>query len=190
MGNSAVISMMGNFLWLLAEAGAEASEPGGFGLDFNILESNIINLAIVIAVVFYFGRGFLGKVLGDRRSEIEAAIKDAEQRKQKAASALADEQQRLAQAQQEAVRIRSSAEEQASATKAAILAQAEKDIERLRESVSQDVNLERDRAIADLQRQISLMALQKAEADLPSMLNDDVQNRIIEGSIAMLGGGS
>jgi F-type H+-transporting ATPase subunit b len=182
--------MMGNFLWLMAEAGAEASEPGGFGINFDILESNVINLAIVVGVLFYFGRGFLGKVLSDRRAAIEVAIKEAEERKQQAAAALADEQQKLAQAQQEATRIRQAAEEQATATKSSILSQAERDIERLRESVSQDVNTERDRAIAELRQRIATLALQKAESDLPSRLNDDVQGRIIDSSIATLGGAS
>ena len=184
------MSTIGNFLWLLAEAGAEASEEGGFGLNFDLLETNIINLAIVIGVLVYFGRGFLGKVLGDRRNAIETAIKEAEERKQKAAAALAEEQQKLAQAQQEATRIRAAAEERATATKNSILEQAEKDIARLRESVSQDVSTERDRAIAELRQRISAMALQKAESELPSRLNDDVQRSIIDRSISMLGGAS
>lgn len=184
------MNSMGNIFWLIAEVGAEASEEGGFGINFDILETNIINLAIVIAILVYFGRGFLGKVLTERRSAIETEIKEAEGRKQQAAAALADEQQKLAQAQQEAARIRSAAEERATASRSAILAQSEKDIQRLRESVSQDVNTERDRAIAELRQQIATLALQKAESDLPSRLNEDVQRSIVDHSIAMIGGAS
>lgn len=184
------MSMTGNFFWLIAEAGAKASEEGGFGLNTNILETNIVNLAIVIGVLVYFGRGFLGKVLGERQSAIESAIKEAEERKQKAAVALADEQQKLAQAQQEVKRIRAEAEDRAVAAKAAILEQAERDIQRLRESVSQDVDTERAKAIAELRERIAALALQKAESDLPSRLNDDVQRSIVDRSIAMIGGAS
>ncbi|MDX2244047.1 MAG: F0F1 ATP synthase subunit B [Leptolyngbyaceae cyanobacterium bins.302] len=184
------MSMLGNFVWLVAEAGVEASEGGGFGLNFDILETNLVNLTIVIGVVIYFGRGFLGKALGDRRSAIEAAIKEAEERRQQAAAALAEEQQKLAQAQQEATRIRAASEERAAAAKAAILEQSEQDIQRLRESVSQDVDTERARAIAELRQRVTALALQKAEAELPSHLNDDVQRGIIDRSIAMLGGAS
>ncbi len=190
MGNGVVMNSMGSIFWLIAEAGTEAAEEGGFGINFDILETNIINLAIVIAILVYFGRGFLGKVLTERRSNIETEIKEAEQRKQQAAAALADEQQKLAQAQQEAARIRSQAEERATAARKAILDQSEKDIQRLRESVSADVNTERDRAIAELRQQIATLALRKAEADLPSRLNDDVQRNIVDRSIAMIGGGS
>ncbi|GAB4349816.1 MAG: F0F1 ATP synthase subunit B [Leptolyngbyaceae cyanobacterium] len=190
MGNGVVMNSMGSIFWLIAEVGAATSEEGGFGINFDILETNIINLAIVIAILVYFGRSFLGKVLAERRSNIEAEITEAEQRKQQAAAALADEQQKLAQAQQEAARIRAQAEERATAARKAILDQSEKDIQRLRESVNQDVNTERDRAIAELRQQIAALALQKAESDLPSRLNDDVQRNIIDRSIAMLGGAS
>lgn len=184
------MSMLGNFVWLLAEATAEASEEGGFGLNTNILETNLVNLAIVVGILVYFGRGLLTKTLGDRRSAIETAIKEAEERRQQAASRLAEEQQKLAQAQQEATRIRAAAEERAAAARAAILEQSERDIERLRESVSQDVDAERARAIAELRQRVTAMALQKAEADLPHHLNDDTQRNIIDRSIAMLGGAS
>ncbi|MEL6249794.1 MAG: F0F1 ATP synthase subunit B, partial [Cyanobacteria bacterium J06627_15] len=69
-----------NILWLVA------SEEGGFGLNFDILETNLINLIIIIGVLVYFGRSFLGKTLTERRVAIESAIKDAEARQQKAAT--------------------------------------------------------------------------------------------------------
>jgi len=176
--------------WLIAEAATEAAEEGGFGLNTDILETNLVNLVVVIGLVVYFGRGFLGKILGDRRAAIETAIKEAEERRQQAAAALAAEQQKLAQAQQEATRIRASAEERATATKAAILEQSERDVQRLRESVSQDVDAERAKAIAELRQRVTALALQKAESELPNHLNDDVQRGIIDRSIAMIGGAS
>ncbi|PZV17880.1 MAG: ATP synthase F0 subunit B [Leptolyngbya sp.] len=179
------MSMLG-IGWLIAEASVEASEEGGFVA--NILEANLINLLIVIGVVVYFGRGFLGKILSERRSNIEVALKDAEERRQKAAAALANEQQKLAQAQQEAARIRSAAEERSVAVKATLLAEAEAEVQRMKEGLSQDLNAERERAIADLRQQVSSLALQKAEAELPSRMTDDLQTNIINRSIAMIGG--
>lgn len=181
---------MGTLIWLVAEAGAEPSEAGGFGINTDILEANLINLAIVAGLLFYFGRGFLGKILSDRRSAIETAIKEAETRRQTAAAALADEQQKLAQAQQEATRLRAAAEERAATAKAVILEQAERDIQRLRESVTQDMDAERAKAIAELRQRVVALALQKAEAELPSRLNDDSQRDIVNRSIAMIGGAS
>ena len=64
---------MGTFLLLMVEAGAvggeltEAAGEGGFGLNTDILETNLINLAIIISVLFIFGRRVLGNTLQERR---------------------------------------------------------------------------------------------------------------------------
>jgi len=62
---------MGTVLLLATEASGE----GGFGLNFDILETNLINLVIIIAVLFYFGRGFVGKILTERRSASKRRFK-------------------------------------------------------------------------------------------------------------------
>jgi F-type H+-transporting ATPase subunit b len=167
---------------------AEAAEEGGFGFNFDILEANLVNLAIVIAILVYFGRGFLTKVLGDRKSAIETAIREAEQRKKDAAIALAEQQQKLAQAQAEAERIRAAAEEAAKVARAEILAKGERDIQRMRETASQELNTEQERIMNELRQRIAALALQRVESELPSRLNDEVQQRLVDRSIATLGG--
>jgi F-type H+-transporting ATPase subunit b len=173
---------------LLGAEAAEVAEEGGFGLNLNILETNLINLAIVVAVLVYFGRGFLGKILGDRRSAIEAAILEAEKKKKEAAAALADEQQKLAQAQSEAAKIRSSAEEAAKSAAAAILKKAEEDIQRMRETASQDMSREQERVIRELRQRVVTLALQKAESELSAQLDPSRQQQLVDRSIAFLGG--
>jgi F-type H+-transporting ATPase subunit b len=176
------------FLQLAAHLAEAEAEGGSFGLNFDILETNLVNLSIVIALVVYFGRGFLGKILGDRKSSIETALNEIEQRKQKAAAALADQQQKLAQAQAEATRIRESATSAAEKTRAEILARAEQDVVRMRESAAQDLNAEQERVINELRQRVAALALARAEQELPGRLNDGAQQQLIDRSIALLGG--
>ena len=184
---------MGNFLLLVAEASAvksevaEAGAEGGWGLNFNILDTNIINLAIIIGALFFFGRKVVGKILSDRRERIETAISSAERRQKEAAAALSQQQQKLDQAQAEAKRIRNSAEESASKARENIMAAAAKDIERMKETASQDLNAERERAIAQLRQRVVAMALQKAESQLRTGVDDAAQQKLIDRSIALLG---
>jgi F-type H+-transporting ATPase subunit b len=188
------MDIMGNLLFLAAETAAiageasEHAEGSGFGLNFNVLDANLINLAIVIGVLFYFGRGLLGKILSERRSEIETAIREAEARKKTAAAELADQQQKLAQAQAEANRIRAAAEESAKAAKADILAQAEQEIQRLKAAAAQDLSSQQERVINELRQRVAAMAVQQVEARLKSDLSDGAQQQLIDRSIAMLGG--
>jgi len=175
---------MGTVLFLATEA----SHEGGFGLNFDIFETNLINLVIVIGVVFYFGRGFLGKILSERRAGIEEAINDAEKRQKDAAAALAEEQQKLTQAQAEAERIRATAEENAKAAKQAILAQAAQDVERMKADAGKELDAERERAIAQLRAIVTSMALERVENQLKTTLDDNAQHQLIVLSIALLGG--
>jgi F-type H+-transporting ATPase subunit b len=170
---------------LLQEHGAEGH---GFGLNFDIFETNLINLSIVIGVLVYFGRGFLGKALSERRSQIESAIQEAEQRKKEAAAALADQQQKLAQAQAEATRIKASAEENAKTAREEILTQAALEVERMKAAAAQDLESQQERVIRELRQQVAAMAIQRVEAQLKSGLDDNAQQQLIDRSIAMLGG--
>lgn len=176
---------MRNLFLLTAEA-----EAHGFGINFDILETNLINLAIIIGVLIYFGRGFLGKTLSERRANIESSIKDAEERKQKAAAALAEQQQKLAQAKTEATRIRAEAEERAKVAREAILVQSQQDIERMKAAAAQDLNSQQERVVAELRQRIAELALQKVESQLRSGLPDETQQHLIDRSIATIGGAS
>jgi F-type H+-transporting ATPase subunit b len=138
--------------------------------------------------MIYFMRQFLGQILSDRRSTIEAAIQEAEKKCKDAAIALAEQQQKLAQAEVEAEKIRKQAAENAAKAKAAILAQATEDVKRLKETVVQDLDLVRERAIAELRQRVVKQALTQAESQLKGRMDESVQQRLVERSISLLGG--
>lgn len=176
--------MMGTILILATEA----HEKGGFGLNLDIFETNLINLAILIGIVVYFGRKVLGQILSERRAKIAQAIQEAEARQKKAAATLSEQQQKLAQAQASAERIRKEAEERTRSAKDAIMSQAAKDIQRLKDTAAQDLSSEQERVIAELRRRIAAMAMERAETQIKAQLNDSTQQTLIERSIAQLGG--
>ncbi|WGV24537.1 F0F1 ATP synthase subunit B [Halotia branconii] len=182
------MGIMGTFLLLAAEANAVHSEmaEGGFGLNLDIFETNLINLALLIGILFYFGRKVLSNILSERRSNIATAIQEAEGRLKEAQAALSQAQEQLTQSQAEAQRIRQAAQENAQASKEAMLARAAQDVERLKQTAAADLNTERDRALAELRQRVAAMALQKVESQLRAGIADDVQQSIIDRSIAQV----
>ncbi len=180
---------MGNFLLTAAAELTGAEEHGGFGLNLDILEANVINLAILIGVVYYFGRKLLSNILTERQERIETAIKEAEQRQQEAAALLSEAQQQLTQAQAEAQRIRAAAEESAKAAKEAILAKATEDVGRIIEDASRDIDTGREKAIAELRQRVAALALQRTESQLRTQLDESAQHQLVDRSIVLLGGG-
>lgn len=185
---------MGTLLLLMAQASAVGGElakeagHGGFGLNTNILETNLINLVIIITVLFVFGRKVVGNTLKTRRENIETAIKSAEQRASDAQAQLKEAQVKLEQAQAEAERIKQAAAQKAEAARAAILDQATVDIQRLQEAGAADLSAELEKAIAQLRQRVVAQALQKVEAELKGGIADDAQIALIDRSIAQLGG--
>ncbi|EFA69143.1 F0F1 ATP synthase subunit B [Cylindrospermopsis raciborskii S07] len=185
---------MGTFLLLIAEATAvtgelaEGAEHSGIGLNTNIFETNLINLAIIITVLFVFGRKVLGNTLKTRRENIETAIKSAEERAANAAKQLKVAEEKLTQAQVEANRIKADAETNAKAAGEAILVQAAADVEKMQAAGAADLNAELERVISQLRQKVVAQALQKAEAELKAGIAEDAQIRIIDRSIAQLGG--
>ncbi len=167
-------------LWLLS------TEGGGFGLNFDVLETNLINLAIIWGVLFYFGSKFLGNTLSERRATIQEAIQDAERRQREAKQALEQQKDNLAQAQSKAKGIVASAKENAAKVSEEILVQAKADVEKMQAAADQDVAFQQEKVMRELRQRIAQLALERAESELPSRLTSDIQTALIDKSIALL----
>ncbi|MFS8906276.1 F0F1 ATP synthase subunit B [Synechococcus sp. O70.2] len=164
--------------WLLAVAESGILEA--------VLESNLINIAIILTLLYLLGRRVVGEALAKRRESILEELRQAEQRKQEALERLAKEQQKLAQAQQEAERIRRQAEASAEARRQELLQQVEQEIERLRAKAARDLAAEQEQILQELRCQIVRQALRKVEQELPQHLNEQIHHRLIEQGIQML----
>jgi F-type H+-transporting ATPase subunit b len=163
-----------------------ASE-GGFGLNFNLFESNIINLAIVIACLWKFLPSFLGGILERRRALILSDLNDAEQRLAKATAALASAQQELADAQKKAEQIRADGKDRAQAIRLEIEKRTIEDMARIKQSSTSDLESEAARVTGVLRRQAAQMAIEKALASLPGRLDEQAQARFIEQALQSMG---
>ncbi|MGV2826996.1 F0F1 ATP synthase subunit B [Myxosarcina sp. GI1(2024)] len=177
--------MMGIFFLLNAETAA--SSESGFGFNFDILETNLINLGIVFILLIVYGGRVLGNILSERRDKIEQDIKEAEARKDEAQAALSEAQKNLREAQATAEKIRSEAEATSQRAADEILAKGQQEVERLKATAAADLDSDRQKAIAELRQRVVAMALEKVESRLGDMLDDDAQRQLIESSIAQIG---
>ncbi|MGK7916400.1 MAG: F0F1 ATP synthase subunit B [Prochloraceae cyanobacterium] len=173
-------------LFFLAEAHSEAE--GGFGLNLDVLGTNLINLTILVGILVYYGKGLISNLMSERNAKIAEQIQEAEKKQQTAAAALQEQKQQLAEAEKTAAKIRQDAEANAEKTKQAILAQGEKEVERLKATAVADLNSEQTKVIAELRQRVAALAIEQVETQLPQMLNDEAQNQLIDSSIARLGG--
>ncbi|HEY9769680.1 MAG TPA: F0F1 ATP synthase subunit B [Coleofasciculaceae cyanobacterium] len=173
-------------LLFLAEANSEVES--GFGLNLDIFETNLINLTLLVGILVYFGKPLLTKTLSERRAKIAEQIQAVEQKKKQAEVTLANEQKKLEEAKSTAAKIRSEATTNAQKARETILAQGEKEVQRLKEIAGKDLSSEQEKAIAQLRERVVALALERARSQMENVLNDDVQGKLIDSSIAKLGG--
>lgn len=162
---------------------------GGFGFNLNPFETNIINLAIVIAILWKFLPGFVGGILKRRRAAILSDLQDAEQRLLAATSSLAQAQQGLSAAQQKAEQIRADGLARAQSLRLESEKRTIDEMARLKQGAMADLNAEAARVTDQLRREAANRAIAQALATLPGKLNADAQARLIDQSISTLGKG-
>jgi F-type H+-transporting ATPase subunit b len=160
---------------------------GGFGLNLNPFETNIINLAIVIAGLVWFLRGFLGGILERRRNAILADLKDAEERLAQASEALASIQKDLADAQVRAESIRKDGKARSEALRAESEQRTVAEMARLKQESVSDLDAEAVRVSNQLRREAARLAIEKALSSLSNKLDAAAQERLIDQSIQTLG---
>jgi F-type H+-transporting ATPase subunit b len=160
---------------------------GGFGLNFNLFETNIINLAIVIAGLVWFLRGFLGGILQRRREAIVSDLREAEERLQTASAALAEARKGVADAQKKAEQIRVDGKARADAIRLESEQRTIDELARMKQAATSDLANEASRVTDQLRRDTALKAIEKALAVLPGKLDAATQARLIDQSIQSLG---
>jgi len=73
-------------------------EGEGIGLNLDILETGVLNILGLVAILIYVGRDFLGSILETRQAEIVRSVQDAEERLNEANKRLSEAQKQLNQA--------------------------------------------------------------------------------------------
>jgi len=79
----------------------------GIGLNLDILETGLLNIIVLVAILFFTGRDFLGSLLEERKSTIVKSVQDAEDRLIEARKRLDEAQKQLNQANLVITEIRS-----------------------------------------------------------------------------------
>lgn len=149
----------------------------GFRINTNILETNVLNLAVVIGVVVTVVGDALRALLDTRRQTILGTLQEAEQKAAEAQARLDQARSSLEAARTKASQIRAQAVTAAEQEGQTLAAQFASDLDRLREAARQGVQLQRQRAVQQIAQQVARLALQSAEATLVDQLVKGARQR-------------
>ena len=159
----------------------------GFGLNLNIFETNIINLAVVVFGLYKFLPGFLGKILERRRTSILSDLKEAEERLAKAKDSFSKAKDELASAKEKAEKIRNDCKARAEAIRLDSEKRTVEEMARIKQGAASDLNAEAARVTSQLRKEAAELAIEKALAILPEKLDSNTQDKFLKQSIKNIG---
>ena len=159
----------------------------GFGLNLNIFETNIINLAVVVFGLYKFLPGFLGKILEKRRTTILSDLKEAEERLAQAQDSLSQAKDDLSSAKQKADKIRNDCKVRAEAIRLESEKRTVEEMARIKQGAASDLSAEAARVTSQLRKEAAELAIEKALAMLPKKLDANTQDNFLKQSIKNIG---
>lgn len=166
--------------------GLQSSLATGLSLNTNVLDTNLINLAIVIGILVYFGRQILQDTLNSRKEKIVTQIEDAQKQYEEVKQTLLEAKELLSQAKVKEIEIRANGEVDKK-RQIQLLIEAHKEaLKRLQNVKDITVQLEQQKAVQDLRNYVITSAFEQAEEFLKNHITPDLHVRINDYQLGIL----
>nr|AIW05421.1 ATP synthase CF0 B subunit [Neobracea bahamensis] len=160
---------------------------GSFGVNTDILSTNLINLSVVLGVLIFFGKGVLSDLLDNRKQRILNTIRNSEELRGGAFEQLEKARARLRKVEMEADQFRVNGYSEIEREKLNLINSTSKTLEQLENYKNETIQFEQQRAINQVRQRVFQQALQGALGTLNSCLNNELHLRTISANIGMLG---
>ena len=157
-----------------------------FGFNGNILETNILNLGVVLGVVVSLGGDALRSLLENRKQTISKNLEQAEKRAQEAKERLAQAQSQLETAQQKANDIQKQGSSSAERERQDSSKRKKEEIFRLTEKKDETLRVEEQKAVSQVYRQLVNRVMDKVKLRLSSGLDPASHAAVINFQIVLL----
>nr|YP_010284647.1 ATP synthase CF0 subunit I [Silene atrocastanea]UKQ56656.1 ATP synthase CF0 subunit I [Silene atrocastanea]UKQ56738.1 ATP synthase CF0 subunit I [Silene atrocastanea]UKQ56820.1 ATP synthase CF0 subunit I [Silene atrocastanea] len=163
------------------------SSAESFGVNTDILATNLINLSVVIGVLIFFGKGVLSDLLDNRKQRILNTIRNSEELRGRAIEQLEKARVRLRKIEIEADQFRVNGYSEIEREKMNLINSTYKTLEQLENYKNETIHFEQQRAINQVRQRVFQQALQGALGTLNSCLNNELHLRNINANIGMFG---
>jgi F-type H+-transporting ATPase subunit b len=148
---------------------------------------SFINFTILVGLLAYFFTKPLRKFLANRHQELKDEIEGAEGARRKAQQSYEDYQKKLAEIEQEMVKLRSSFQEEGERERKVILEEAERSGRRIRKEAQEIAEGELQRVRKLLQDEAAELTVKIAEGILKKEINYQDQERLIKDYLERMG---
>jgi len=156
-------------------------------INSDILETNVINITLLLGGVIYLGNSVLTASLDERQQKILGAIQESDDRLQEAVTRLQESETQLKQAQIVIDSIKEDAQKTAQQVKTAILNDGKTEIKRLTSAAKSQITTIESRIRKQITDYVVALALKRVTLQLEGKLNSNLQQQIIDRNISKLG---
>nr|YP_010044734.1 ATP synthase CF0 subunit I [Puccinellia distans]QPF22976.1 ATP synthase CF0 subunit I [Puccinellia distans] len=160
---------------------------GSFGLNTDILATNLINLTVVVGVLIFFGKGVLKDLLDNRKQRILSTIRNSEELRRGTIEQLEKARIRLQKVELEADEYRMNGYSEIEREKGNLINATSISLEQLEKSKNETLYFEKQRAMNQVRQRVFQQAVQGALGTLNSCLNTELHFRTIRANIGILG---
>nr|YP_009451348.1 ATP synthase CF0 subunit I [Humbertochloa bambusiuscula]ARQ27662.1 ATP synthase CF0 subunit I [Humbertochloa bambusiuscula] len=160
---------------------------GSFGLNTDILATNLINLTVVVGVLIFFGKGVLKDLLDNRKQRILSTIRNSEELRRGTIEQLEKARVRLQKVELEADEYRMNGYSEIEREKENLINATSISLEQLEKSKNETLYFEKQRAMNQVRQRVFQQAVQGALGTLNSSLNTELHFRTIRANIGILG---
>lgn len=147
----------------------------------------LVAFLILLAILVKFGWPMFNGILEKRETTIREALEKSEQARIESERVLAEYQDKLIEARQEAATIISEAKQQAEAQRAATTAKAQEEAEKIIAKAREAMQAEKTAAIAELQASVADIACAAMTRVVQEDFTDADHRKLIEKSIEEIG---
>ena len=149
-----------------------------FCFNTNLLETNVLNLSVVVAVVVIYIGDALKSLLANRKQTILNNFQEADKRALEAESRLKEAQKQFDEAQAKAKQITEQAVVTIERERDQIVKQNQEDIQRLSVMQQEVLQLEQQKAQSELGQKLVKLALHQVNEKLTKRLNTSVHSAV------------
>lgn len=161
-----------------------------FNLDSQLLFDvvlNAFNIFVLFLLLSYLLFEPVKKLLHDRQERIKNQLDDAARDKADAALLKAEYENRLSDVHKEAEALLSEARKKAMLNEKQIVAEAQEEAVRIRQRAEAEIRLEKDKAQDEMKQQIVLVAAQMAQKVVGASVDEEKQNELIQETLKEMG---
>jgi F-type H+-transporting ATPase subunit b len=179
-------------LTLVVAVPAFSATGGGgeaHGPDLKAFLWQVVNFAILVAILLFFARKPIRDLLKNRTESIQKSIEEAREAREKAEEALAKVEERLKEKDREVADILATAERSGLKEREAIIEEGERLSRKIVEQARANIEYELKQAREAIKAEAVELAMEIAEKKIREKLSEEEQKRLFEESLKKLESG-